>query len=242
MKPQFLKDLRSANLQRVKLWHGEAGVNDWTVEQWLWAIVGEFGEFANVVKKLTRDESGISGNGDLTRDDLVLQLGDEAADVAIYCDLLCARVGVPIVYERPEAHTPLMKCFDVLIQKCLEFESASDIPPPENVKYAVAGLIKALSEFIAFYDLDLQQCITRKFNITSEKNGFHIYLETEETKEQDLQGLIDHLNHVLMRYPTLEEIKLIAKNYGHDIDYVERYFIANILNKMNVVEADTGIG
>ena len=63
-------------------------INKWSLSDWFTATAGEFGEAANIAKKLNRVRDGIPGNGDLSPDVLRQQLKDELADVYIYLDLL----------------------------------------------------------------------------------------------------------------------------------------------------------
>jgi NTP pyrophosphatase (non-canonical NTP hydrolase) len=63
-----------------------AHCEEWTPSQWLQAVIGELGEFANLRKKVER--------GDFTLDDVRGSLGDELADVVIYIDILAAVLGI----------------------------------------------------------------------------------------------------------------------------------------------------
>lgn len=90
--------LKRANLLRCALFkdaHGRlshpGGVSDWTVDQWLKAVLGELGEFANLSKKVDR--------GDFTLEDSRADLAKELADVTIYLDLLASRMGIDLGRE-----------------------------------------------------------------------------------------------------------------------------------------------
>ncbi len=82
------KNLRFANVQRLPLFkdakgrpaHSKPDGSDWSIAEWLMAVVGELGEFANLQKKVIR--------GDLTADEAKEALAKEIADVIIYMDLL----------------------------------------------------------------------------------------------------------------------------------------------------------
>jgi len=86
--------LRSANLKRLPLFknkHGEPAHSkpdgsDWSDAEWLQAVVGELGEYANLRKKLQR--------GDISGDEASKMLADELADVVIYLDILAFRLGI----------------------------------------------------------------------------------------------------------------------------------------------------
>ena len=86
--------LRGANMRlsaefkdrHGRLAHSEPDGSDWSVSEWLEAVVGELGEFANLHKKVRR--------GDFTMDEAKQGLADELADVVIYLDILAFRLGV----------------------------------------------------------------------------------------------------------------------------------------------------
>ena len=88
--------LRRGNLKRLPLFknrqggpaHSSPDGFDWSPAQWLQAVVGELGEYANLMKKVER--------GDLTMDEARPMLADELADVQCYLDLLAYRVGVDL--------------------------------------------------------------------------------------------------------------------------------------------------
>ena len=90
------RTLRAANLQRLPLFkdakgrtcHGEKDGPDWSPAQWLQAVVGELGEYANLRKKCER--------GDLTPEEAKPMLADELADVVIYLDILAAQLGIDL--------------------------------------------------------------------------------------------------------------------------------------------------
>jgi NTP pyrophosphatase (non-canonical NTP hydrolase) len=83
--------LRKANRLRLPqfknskggLAHDKHDGSDWTPAQWLQAVVGELGEFANIRKKFER--------GDLSFDEYRVAARKELADVATYLDILSMR-------------------------------------------------------------------------------------------------------------------------------------------------------
>lgn len=83
--------LREANIQRLpqfknrhgQLAHSEPDGSDWNPAQWLQALVGELGEFANFRKKFDR--------GDITLEEFQQHAAKELADVQIYLDILAQR-------------------------------------------------------------------------------------------------------------------------------------------------------
>lgn len=88
--------LRAANTERLKLFkncwgeiaHSKADGSDWSRSDWLEAVVGELGEYANFSKKFRR--------GDITLDEFQEQARKELADVVIYLDLLAFQLGIDL--------------------------------------------------------------------------------------------------------------------------------------------------
>lgn len=86
--------LRAANLARLPLFKNKHGLpahstpdgSDWSPAQWLQAVVGELGEYANLRKKYER--------GDISLDEFTREGAKELADVQIYLDLLAYRIDV----------------------------------------------------------------------------------------------------------------------------------------------------
>lgn len=60
--------------------------SDWSIADWVTAVTGELGEFANIAKKVRR--------GDLTMDEARASMAKELADVACYLDILALQCGV----------------------------------------------------------------------------------------------------------------------------------------------------
>jgi NTP pyrophosphatase (non-canonical NTP hydrolase) len=67
-------------------------LGSWSLSDWLTAAVGEFGEAANVAKKLNRVRDGIPGNK-LSEGELRDRFRREIADVFIYLDLVAQSQG-----------------------------------------------------------------------------------------------------------------------------------------------------
>lgn len=88
--------LRNANTSRLILFknskgkkaHSKADGSDWSDAQWLQALVGEVGEYANLRKKVDR--------GDFTMKEALPMLANELADVQIYLDILAFRLGIDL--------------------------------------------------------------------------------------------------------------------------------------------------
>lgn len=67
-------------------------LTDWSLSDWMTALMGELGEAANVAKKLNRVRDGIPGNKE-TEAELQDKLARELADTFIYLDLTFQRIG-----------------------------------------------------------------------------------------------------------------------------------------------------
>lgn len=89
-------ELATVNRDRCESPNGFShALQSWSLSDWFTAAAGEFGEAANVAKKLNRYRDGIPGN-DKSEQELRMQLADEIADVVIYLDLLAQREGVSL--------------------------------------------------------------------------------------------------------------------------------------------------
>lgn len=96
MKGLSFDVLRAANVERLPLFkncHGEAAHaaadgSDWSRSDWLEAITGELGEYANFSKKFRR--------GDINEIEFMGHARKELADVVTYVDLLAFRLGIDL--------------------------------------------------------------------------------------------------------------------------------------------------
>lgn len=88
--------LRGGNIARLPQFknrkggqaHSKPDGSDWSPAQWLQAMVGELGEYANVRKKFER--------GDITAQEFRELATKELADVQIYLDLLAYQLGIDL--------------------------------------------------------------------------------------------------------------------------------------------------
>lgn len=88
--------LRQANLKRLPEFknnkgqqaHSKKDGSDWTPSQWVQAVLGELGEYANFRKKFER--------GDINELEFKQFASDELADVIIYLDILSYRLGIDL--------------------------------------------------------------------------------------------------------------------------------------------------
>ena len=90
------RTLRQANEQRMPHFknkkglpaHTEADGSDWSPAQWLQAIVGELGEYANLRKKFER--------GDFDKAEFDKEARKELADVVCYLDILAKQLNIDL--------------------------------------------------------------------------------------------------------------------------------------------------
>ncbi len=88
--------LRHANVMRLPLFknskglpaHSEPDGSDWSPAQWVQAVLGELGEYANVRKKFER--------GDIDEATFMKEAAKELADVQGYLDILAFRLGISL--------------------------------------------------------------------------------------------------------------------------------------------------
>lgn len=88
--------LRRVNIARLptfknrhgQLAHSQPDGSDWSDAEWLQAVLGELGEFANLQKKRLR--------GDVTDEEFKREAANELADVQIYLDILAFRLGIDL--------------------------------------------------------------------------------------------------------------------------------------------------
>ena len=89
-------ELRIGNVERLpkfrnakgEIAHSANDGSDWSPAQWLQAVVGEIGEYANLRKKYER--------GDISATEFQSLAADELADVQTYLDILAFRLGIDL--------------------------------------------------------------------------------------------------------------------------------------------------
>lgn len=81
------QEIRKQNLSRANDW---IPISSWSIMEWACAMAGEAGELCNVAKKIHRIETNVAKRKKEIGADLMPNLAEEAADVFIYLDLLCA--------------------------------------------------------------------------------------------------------------------------------------------------------
>ena len=137
----------TANRERCESPDGFGKALDhWTLSDWITATVGEFGEMANVAKKLNRVRDGIPGNTH-SEAELRQMLADEIADTFIYLDLLAQSAGL----ELADIVAPK---FDQTSQKIgypvtLDSKQISPLPQPQPGRRDVQAdsLLKVVRRF-----------------------------------------------------------------------------------------------
>jgi NTP pyrophosphatase (non-canonical NTP hydrolase) len=89
-------EIQQLNLERAQEWH--EGSEPWTGGDWAAAMCGEFGEAANVVKKIRRIETGVrnavSQNKNKGIEDLRVDLESELAGGFLYMLLLASHYHI----------------------------------------------------------------------------------------------------------------------------------------------------
>lgn len=81
-----------ANLQRCQAPDGfNHKINDWSLSDWMVALIGEAGEAANIIKKLNRIRDNIQNIE--TETELREKLAEELADIYCYLDLIIVAAG-----------------------------------------------------------------------------------------------------------------------------------------------------
>lgn len=88
-----LRGANTARLPQFKNCHGEPAHSkpdgsDWSPAQWLQAVTGELGEYANLRKKFER--------GDIDSATFYFEAANELADVVTYLDILAMQLGIDL--------------------------------------------------------------------------------------------------------------------------------------------------
>ena len=100
------KEFSSANKKRCEdVFHP---INSWKLNDWAIALIGEFGEAMNILKKIKRVNDGTDPLSDLNA--LYPALMEEIADIVTYADLLLTSEGYVLEEE-------LIKKFNIVSEK-----------------------------------------------------------------------------------------------------------------------------
>lgn len=181
------EQLRIANATRCLRWH-KTGLDEWSLADWCVAVGGEVGEALNVVKKLNRDRDGQPGNTK-SRAELMVDLGDELADIVIYLDILVAAGGdgrLGVLFARSgfaelrqatidEFPDPTMLSTSEWATGMLELSGGLAnvvLVNPEHIGGAADILLNSVDAVAYSWGIDLGVAVARKFDATSERYGF----------------------------------------------------------------------
>jgi NTP pyrophosphatase (non-canonical NTP hydrolase) len=170
---QRLVSLRAANYFRDREWvPGPDRLDlDWRINE----MIGEIGELANALKKVDRERRGLKGSRIEISDVL-----DEIADVVICLDLLFMTAGIrlPAPTNVGEAHG-LLRYGPVLMRHVVELDiylQKDRLPMAMEVGTRLLGDLVILTDF--HFKGNLPERVADKFNRTSLKHGFEIFLKT----------------------------------------------------------------
>lgn len=92
----FLQQLRRLSVARAK--EGFKTYENQPITYWTTAVIGEFGEFCNMIKKLKRAENGghDSGHSYTAKQITPKMLREEIGGTLIYIDLLCSFLDIDL--------------------------------------------------------------------------------------------------------------------------------------------------
>lgn len=167
MKKLTFKQLREANIERVKLYPSKFPMD---ANFYKLALYGEVGELCNFIKKEHRDGK-----------DYTKEIAKEIADIVIYTDLLVYTLG-----RAHLRHSPPASSFNEL--KIVPFENA----PPGTIELSVAiaematsigfgsayveVFLRGLCRLAKRKKIDINEAIIDKFNEVSNKIGVPVFL------------------------------------------------------------------
>lgn len=211
--------LRKANITRLprfkkasgQINHKKPDGSDWAPEQWLQALVGEMGEYANFRKKYDR--------GDLTPEEFKIEAGKELADFQLYLDLLAMRcldrddsahpIGVSLYnginhvnprFSELHGKNPA-KCLQALtarvgafaeLREQLDLHEIGFDEYAYKAGYAIATIQAYLmlvaksclnkGDYIDTNGIDLWQCSVDKFNEVSHRVAVDVFIENNNVE------------------------------------------------------------
>ena len=159
----ILAALREANIQRLPLfknrrgesYHNSTDGDEWTIEQWMNAVIGELGEAANIIKKIDRQ--------DMTVDEARDMLADELADVMCYFDIYAYRRGcsLPVDLLKVPVNAPLAN------HTCAAVKILARIVEGKDVKRNIDVFTQGMYFCAMDAGIDLNEAIRKKFNRVS---------------------------------------------------------------------------
>lgn len=191
--------LREANLKRLPVFknskgepaHSKPDGSDWTRTEWLEAVIGEIGEYANFAKKYRR--------GDIARDVFISNAKKELADTQCYLDLFAYQCSVDFKEEFDVAINDICLLGDALVipmdtpsKRLALFNNAighignniyaydyKAFPEAAMVEYLKLSFVKAekhLVKLAGLWEVNLAEATREKFNEVSDRIGCDIKL------------------------------------------------------------------
>lgn len=191
--------LRAANVKRLPLFknsrgeptHSKPDGSDWSLGEWMNAVLGELGETANLVKKVKR--------GDLTLDAAREELGREFADIITYADITAMRMEIIFgnpgwTFEDMARYVDIRKhlwtslslgelmnrsfaffgrAADYIDARGMRPESLTRNPFVSDALFEGVAVIGCAANSIG---VDLAQEVTNKFNLVSRRVGANVYI------------------------------------------------------------------
>lgn len=108
MNTLTIKELSDALITRLHTNPGYIKSRSWSTAQWLQAVVGELGEFANINKKVDR--------GDLTPAEALPAISKELADTLAYLVIMADQLGVDLSAASVQKFNEVSKRIDCSIE------------------------------------------------------------------------------------------------------------------------------
>lgn len=167
--------LREANSARQAEWDPTKQIDlDWRMNE----LAGEVGESCNVLKKLHRFRFGLPGSR-ATKDDLA----DELADVIICLDLVLMAAGCGPTKAVPMAGNlgSLTRAGHRLFSHASRFFTVLAFFDRREIE-SCSDRLHSYTDLIARNEgIDLDLAVSKKFNETTRKVGFQIFLRQDLT-------------------------------------------------------------
>lgn len=159
-----------------------APLASWSPDDWIRAMCGGVGELLNAIKKADDPEH----DGRSSTADPFIAVGDEAADVIIYLDLLLQRMGSSIEQAAwtagcllPLRSNPTIRdlCFRMFKTSAEIWERIRDDFPIVQLEYSCGELFGCIAYILNRYGLSPWSCVVAKFNRRSREVGSGVMLE-----------------------------------------------------------------
>lgn len=194
MNPKFFVTLREANLARLPTYHNSKGQQahthkagkDWSTAQWLQAVVGELGEYANCRKKLER--------GDMDLQEFIPLAQAELADILTYLDILALQHDVDFTISAmtkinlaiPKHPTPAdwVQLIVVHLGKYADMIQPKDEDQWREKNRFIEGAARNLNSVVLCLinlalqlEINLGEATFVKFNVISERIGSPVFID-----------------------------------------------------------------